>query len=155
MPGKKDAWDKAKKLRDKEFDQRDTEIKKWKDLYKRWRQLVENGDIDGAKAKNAELSKQGQVVADCMSVIDGKLEAMTALQAATKKDEAKRAIRKLVKDEADEFYEIATAIFPDFMGGAFSPAKIKNHRDAIAKLNALSLQIKGKEEIAAIVEKDW
>jgi hypothetical protein len=110
-------------------------------------------DMPAAKIKNEELSKQGQVVAHCMAVIDGKLEAMTALQEADTLPAARAGIDQMILNEVAELFAILTRIFPDFLGGVFKKdlAPLKKHEDAFEKAYMTFLHLKGKGEIRELV----
>ena len=112
--------------------------------------------MDGARAKSTELSKQGQVVAQCMAIIDGKLEAMTALIAADTLATADKAIEKLIRDEFDMLISYLRELIPDFLEGIFKkrPGPLKKHEDAFGRAYTTFLNIKGKQEILKIVDKN-
>jgi hypothetical protein len=143
------AWGKAVAARDKEFNQRDKEIKKWKELYSDWEDLLKKGDTVGAAAKNKKLNKQGQVVSGIMGILDGKLEAMTALQAAATINAAQKRIDKLIDRESAQFLALIDEFNPGFLGGIFKKkgAAAKNAAEAFAKAFAIYLNIVGKKEI--------
>lgn len=101
---------------DATLDQRDKEIKKWDTLYAEWKKLVQDGDTAGATAKDKELSKQSQVVSRCFAQINGKLEAMNALQDAKTLKAADEAIDKLIAKEMAVLLEIFAQIYPSFLG---------------------------------------
>jgi hypothetical protein len=103
VPGPKDnASAAAKKVRDAEVKTYDKEIKKWKHLYARWKVLVDADDMAGARAKQPQLDKQSKVVDRCHLVLEGKMEAMDALQGAGTLAAAKTAIDGLINKESIE-----------------------------------------------------
>jgi hypothetical protein len=143
---KQQAYDDAKKIRDQEFDEYDKEIEKWKNLYAKWKALVAANDMAAARALQPQLDAQARLIDIIRLKIEGKLEAMDALQRAATLGAALTGIDGLIGNEAAQ---LQAAI--DQLNRAAASGNAAGVGEAAWTIAKIQSQIAGKLEIRAVV----